>query len=242
MTRPQSWCSVVLVTKMPVTRTESLNNPPHSSLPHGLRATSDSGSAVRDGRPLQQGPERQLRMEQGRTRARGGGGDKFDALAGETSSPPDFRQEGHHTGEAKQGTSSIHGEAGSSWGGQVWKGQEVDYPNGTKVLGDPEHVEWEAVPVEVEMTPEGLLRQRLGEVTGQRFDYVYFEGASGSLSKQLQSTLAKLHVMLGHVSNDKLKRMLLEWGKGPHLERGFGPQMSGAPSCGASFSLTEGLV
>ena len=68
--------------------------------------------------------------------------------------------------------------------------------------------EWEVIPVEVETSPEGLLRQRLGEVTGHRYDYIYFEGASGALSKQLRSTLAKLHVVLGHVSAEKLKRML----------------------------------
>ena len=71
--------------------------------------------------------------------------------------------------------------------------------------------------MEVERSPEGLLRQRLGEVTGQRFDYIYFEGASGSLSRQLRSTLAKLHVMLGHVTNTKLKRMLYLSGAKDHI-------------------------
>ena len=56
-----------------------------------------------------------------------------------------------------------------------------------------------------------------GGVTGQRFDYVYFEGASGSLSKQLRSTLAKLHVTLGHVTNTKLKRMLYLNGAKDHI-------------------------
>ena len=81
----------------------------------------------------------------------------------------------------------------------------------------PETGQWETVPVEVEQSPEGLLRQRLGEVTGQRFDYIYFEGASGSLSRQLRSTLAKLHVMLGHVTNTKLKRMLYLNGAKDHI-------------------------
>ena len=58
-------------------------------------------------------------------------------------------------------------------------------------------VAWEAVPVEVEQSPEGLLRQRLGEVNGSQIDYIYFEGASGSLSHQLRSTLAKPHVAGG---------------------------------------------
>ena len=77
--------------------------------------------------------------------------------------------------------------------------------------------EWEVIPVEVETSPEGLLRQRLGEVTGHRYDYIYFEGASGALSKQLRSTLAKLHVVLGHVSAEKLKRMLHLNGAKDHI-------------------------
>ena len=78
-------------------------------------------------------------------------------------------------------------------------------------------VAWEAVPVEVEQTPEGLLRHRLGEATGTQFDYIYFEGASGSLSRQLRSTLAKLHVSLGHVSAEKMKRMLHLNGAKDHI-------------------------
>ncbi|CAE7373456.1 RE1 [Symbiodinium sp. CCMP2592] len=81
----------------------------------------------------------------------------------------------------------------------------------------PGDVEWEAVPVETETSPEGLLRQRLGEVTGDQYDYIYFEGGSGSLSKPLRSTLAKLHVVLGHVSNAKLKRMLHLNGAKDHI-------------------------
>ena len=77
--------------------------------------------------------------------------------------------------------------------------------------------EWEAVPVEVEPSPEGQLRQRLGEATGDQYDYIYFEGASGALSRQVRSTLAKLHVVLGHVTNDKLKRMLHLNGAKQHL-------------------------
>ncbi|CAE7202150.1 RE2, partial [Symbiodinium necroappetens] len=77
--------------------------------------------------------------------------------------------------------------------------------------------EWEAVPVEVEPSPEGQLRQQLGEATGDQYDYIYFEGASGALSRQVRSTLAKLHVVLGHVTNDKLKRMLHLNGAKQHL-------------------------
>ena len=79
---------------------------------------------------------------------------------------------------------------------------------------------WEAVPVELEQSPEGQLRQRLGEVTGQQYDYIYFEGSSGALPRQLRSTLAKLHVSLGHISAEKLKRMLHLNGAKGHILKG----------------------
>ena len=50
--------------------------------------------------------------------------------------------------------------------------------------------------MEIEQSSEKLLRQRLGEVTGDQYDYIYLEGGSGGLSRQLHSTLAKLHVAL----------------------------------------------
>ena len=81
----------------------------------------------------------------------------------------------------------------------------------------PKEVEWETVPVEVEKSPEGQLRQGLGEATGYQYDYIYFEGASASLTKPLRNTLAKLHVALGHVSCEKLKRMLHLQGAREHI-------------------------
>ncbi|CAE7756515.1 RE2 [Symbiodinium sp. CCMP2456] len=78
-------------------------------------------------------------------------------------------------------------------------------------------VEWETVPVEVEQSPEGQLRQNLGEATGYQYDYIYFEGASASLTKPLRNTLAKLHVALGHISQEKLKRMLHLQGAKDHI-------------------------
>eukprot|EP00439_Symbiodinium_sp_Y106_P022212 s3337_g2.t1 len=83
-------------------------------------------------------------------------------------------------------------------------------------------VVWETVPVDVEASPEGLLRQQLGETTGDKYDYIYFEGASGALSRELRSTLAKLHVVLGHVSTDKLKRMLHLNGAKDHILQAAG--------------------
>ena len=94
----------------------------------------------------------------------------------------------------------------------------------------PKEVEWETVPVEVEKSPEGQLRQGLGEATGYQYDYIYFEGASASLTKPLRNTLAKLHVALGHVSCEKLKRMLhLQGGKDHIIAGGRRPSLSSVP-------------
>ena len=72
---------------------------------------------------------------------------------------------------------------------------------------------WETVPVEVEETPEGQLRQQLAlHDYDTKYDYISFAGTAALLSKRLRSTLAHLHVALGHVSNDKLARMLAQNG------------------------------
>ncbi|CAK9117104.1 unnamed protein product [Durusdinium trenchii] len=75
---------------------------------------------------------------------------------------------------------------------------------------------WEAVPVEVEPTAEGQLRQQMAVTDGlHRYDYVSFLGASNGLSRKVRSTLAHLHVALGHISNDKLARMMSQNGAKP---------------------------
>ena len=75
---------------------------------------------------------------------------------------------------------------------------------------------WEAVPVEVEPTVEGQLRQQMAAVDGlHRYDYISFLGASSGLGKKVRSTLAHLHVALGHISNDKLARMMSQNGAKP---------------------------
>ena len=72
---------------------------------------------------------------------------------------------------------------------------------------------WEAVPVEIEPTAEGQLRQQMAAVDGlHRYDYISFLGASSGLGKKVRSTLAHLHVALGHISNDKLARMMSQNG------------------------------
>ena len=91
----------------------------------------------------------------------------------------------------------------------------------------PETGQWEAVPVEVEHSPEGLLRQRLGEVTGQRFDYVYFEGLVVQATAE-HTGQATCHV--GPCDEHKTQEdAVLERGEGPHTECGHRPPMSDLP-------------
>lgn len=83
-------------------------------------------------------------------------------------------------------------------------------------LADPNTGDgWEANPVEVEamggvLTPEEVLRRQLNSMgaEGERYDYINFEGTSRTLPRRLRSTLAHLHVVLGHLSNERLGRML----------------------------------
>eukprot|EP00435_Cladocopium_sp_Y103_P070205 s2526_g34.t1 len=50
---------------------------------------------------------------------------------------------------------------------------------------------------------------------GTRYEYINFAGSAALLHRTIRSTLAHLHVSLGHISNEKLQRML---------------QLNGAPS------------
>eukprot|EP00435_Cladocopium_sp_Y103_P046235 s919_g13.t1 len=68
---------------------------------------------------------------------------------------------------------------------------------------------WENVPADVEPTPEGQLRQHMKMVeNGTRYEYINFSGGAALLHRTIRSTLAHLHVALGHISNEKLQRML----------------------------------
>eukprot|EP00435_Cladocopium_sp_Y103_P008686 s1575_g2.t1 len=87
---------------------------------------------------------------------------------------------------------------------------EMDHPSMLQLhRRTPANRFYETVPVEVEQTPEGQLRQhmQLNEY-GTRYDYIHFDSDAAMLTKTLRSTMAHLHVALGHISNDKLKRML----------------------------------
>ena len=67
-----------------------------------------------------------------------------------------------------------------------------------------------AMPVEPLPSPEGELRQQLAKADwrGGQYDYVYFEGTSRQGPYKIRQALAHLHVVLGHPSADRLKRML----------------------------------
>lgn len=56
---------------------------------------------------------------------------------------------------------------------------------------------FENVPVEVEATPEGQLRQHMQmNDYGTRYDYIHFDSEAAMLNKTLRSTMAYLHVAL----------------------------------------------
>lgn len=85
----------------------------------------------------------------------------------------------------------------------------------TRRLAEPQvGSEWLAFPVEPEagvLTPEEVLRRQLNQMgaAGDRYDYVViFEGEARGLPRRVRTTLAHLHVVLGHLSNDRLARML----------------------------------
>ena len=72
---------------------------------------------------------------------------------------------------------------------------------------------WGAYPVEVEegmITPEEALKRQMRHMgaEGERYDYVQFEGNARLLPRRTRATLAHLHVALGHLSNDRLLRMV----------------------------------
>ncbi|CAE7802348.1 RE1 [Symbiodinium necroappetens] len=69
---------------------------------------------------------------------------------------------------------------------------------------------WEAVAVSSSSVPEENLREELAKqsMTGERYDYVTFSGADLQQPRRLRSMVAHLHVTMGHLSNERLARML----------------------------------
>ena len=76
--------------------------------------------------------------------------------------------------------------------------QQIVFPLHAKV---PPNRIWETVPAEVEQ------HMRMVD-NGTRYEYINFAGGAALLHRTIRSTLAHLHVSLGHISNEKLQRML----------------------------------
>lgn len=73
--------------------------------------------------------------------------------------------------------------------------------------------------VEGVVTPEEVLRQQLQAtgMEGENYDFIHFEGEARSLPRKVRSMLAHLHVTLGHLSNERLARMLSLAGGGRNI-------------------------
>ena len=69
---------------------------------------------------------------------------------------------------------------------------------------------WETAPVSNANVPEEGLRQALQEQgsTGEKYDYITYDGSAMQQPRRLRQTVAHLHVTLGHLSNERLARML----------------------------------
>ncbi|CAE7461836.1 unnamed protein product [Symbiodinium necroappetens] len=76
---------------------------------------------------------------------------------------------------------------------------------------------WETAPVSASSLPEENLRAELAKqsMTGERYDYVVFTGADLQQPRRLRSMVAHLHVTMGHLSNERLARMLAIGGAAP---------------------------
>lgn len=94
-----------------------------------------------------------------------------------------------------------------------WKGAISACGQPCRISEPNQGNEWLTVPVEIQggvLTPEEVLRRQLNQMgaAGDRYDYVTFEGEARGLPRRVRATLAHLHVVLGHLSNDRLARML----------------------------------
>ncbi|CAE7765363.1 RE2 [Symbiodinium sp. CCMP2592] len=69
---------------------------------------------------------------------------------------------------------------------------------------------WETMAVASHDVPDEGLRQELAKhsMTGERKDFVRFEGAANQQPRRLRALVAHLHVTMGHLSNDRRARML----------------------------------
>lgn len=99
---------------------------------------------------------------------------------------------------------------------------ESEEPESWKVHQNSGGPQWLTAAVEGIVSPEEALRQQLQQVgaEGERFDFVTFEGSARALPRKLRSMLAHLHVTLGHLSNERLMRMLSLAGGNKQLLQG----------------------
>ena len=79
---------------------------------------------------------------------------------------------------------------------------------------------WEVVPVSASQVPEEHLRHQLSRlgVAADRYGYITFEGEGQQVPRRIRSAVAHLHSALGHVSNDRLVRMLMLSGAGQQIQ------------------------
>ena len=102
---------------------------------------------------------------------------------------------------------------------------------------------WETAPVSSISVPEENLREHGS--TGERYDYITYDGTATQQPRRLRQTVAHLHITLGHLSNGEAGQdAFVEWGP----EKCRGPcavfKVSGmcyglAPSSYSSGCLSE---
>ncbi|CAE7565107.1 TY4B-J, partial [Symbiodinium sp. KB8] len=69
---------------------------------------------------------------------------------------------------------------------------------------------WETMAVASHEVPDEGLRQELARhsMTGERYDFICYDGAANQQPRRLRALVAHLHVTMGHLSNERLSRML----------------------------------
>ena len=96
------------------------------------------------------------------------------------------------------------------------KGWQVEYCS-LFAEADPEC--WETAPVSASLVPEENLRLQLATTgnTPDRYGYITFEGIGQQAPRRVRSAVAHLHSTMGHLSNDRLVRMLTLSGAGEQI-------------------------
>ena len=78
---------------------------------------------------------------------------------------------------------------------------------------------WECCAVNPGDVPEAELRKQMAElgVAADRYGYITYDGAGQQVPRRIRAAVAHLHSSLGHVSNERLVRMLLLSGAGEQI-------------------------